>query len=89
MKIVKYLQIAEVSIGMGLIAMAVLFHLNTLFCFVNKESCGMIEPLISYWAILLGSTLLVSGMCLSYPDKKRWMGHLLFALTIVFVLTID
>lgn len=86
---IKYLQITEVLTGLVLLLVAILAHLNTVFCITNKGSCGMMEQIISLWGILFGSALLVSGMCLGYSGKKRWLGHLLFAFIVFFAVTID
>ena len=89
MKIIKYLQVFELFAGITFILVALLAHSNTLLCYTNKESCGMVEPLISLWGFLFGSALLVSGMSLSYSGKKRWLGHCLLTFIIFYAVTIN
>jgi hypothetical protein len=89
MIIKNFIQKLEVYSAIALIVAAIVAHINTLFCLVGKESCGMAEPLITLWGILFGSTLLVAGMSLSYSQKSYIASHLLFAFTIFFAATID
>ncbi|MBO1257145.1 hypothetical protein J3L16_15795 [Alteromonas sp. 5E99-2] len=88
MKIIKYFQVFELLAGVAFVFIALLAHSNTLFCYTNKESCGMVEPLISLWGFLFGSALLVSGMSLNYSGKKRWLGHSLLVLVVFYAVTI-
>lgn len=89
MIIKNFIQKLEVYSAIVLMAVAVAAHLNNLFCLVGEESCGMAEPLVSFWCILFGSTLLVAGMSISYSRKAYIAGHLLFLFAIFFAATID
>lgn len=89
MGIRSIVQKIEVAIGATSIVIAVFAHLNTILCFVGKESCGMAEPLVSFWGLLFGSGLLVAGMSLRYKSSIVLLSHALLAFMVFFAVTID
>jgi hypothetical protein len=52
----------EMLIGVGLLAIAAVLFANSYLCLFNKASCGMVEPILAFYASLFGASFLGGGL---------------------------
>ena len=51
-----------IALGMALLLLAAVLFTNGHFCFFNKASCGMVEPLLALPALILGLVAILAGV---------------------------
>ena len=66
----------EFTIGCVLAIFAVVLIANTYFCFFNRASCGMLEPILGMYALALALPLLLAA-CL-HRSGRNVLGNLAY-----------
>jgi hypothetical protein len=78
----------EIALGAAIVALAVLVHLVGYFCIGGSASCGMVEPILAMYGLLIGNGLLVAGLASRFGTSVAAIGHLPLACSLLYLATV-
>ncbi|QBY05980.1 hypothetical protein E2K93_17125 [Thalassotalea sp. HSM 43] len=81
----RTLSTLEFYISGMLIVIAVALFINSYFCFFNKDSCGMVEPLVGTYILTLAIPLLIAGWL--HRKQKKILAAMAYFPIVIVVLT--